>query len=100
MTYAEWMQAMGQRFGMTETDINLVAVNQAIDINEDVDIVKAKTALVREFATIIPMANVTEGGYTLTWNMEAVKMWYNATCQELGIEPATAPRIRNASNRW
>ena len=100
MTNAEWMAQMMGRFGASEADAELILVNQGIDADETVDVRAAKTALVKEFATIIPMANVTEGGYSISWNMEAVKMWYNAACSELGIEPSTTPRIRNRSNMW
>ena len=60
----------------------------------------AKTALVKEFASIIPLANVSEGGYSVSWNMEAVKLWYNQTCDELGITPVNKPKVRNRSNIW
>ena len=101
MTNAEWFAAMGGKFGMSEADMQLIMVNQGIVEHKPVDVTAAKTAMVREFALLIPMANVTEGGYSVSWNMEAVKMWYNATCGELGIDPAaTAPKIRNKSNSW
>lgn len=94
------MSAMGAKFGMSQQDIDLVMVNQALDPDQDVDVTQAKTALCKEFALAIPLANVTEGGYSVSWNMEAIKLWYQTTCSELGIAPATTPRIRNASNRW
>ena len=94
------MQATGQRFGMSQQDTDLVLINQGINPDDDVDVTKAKTALCKEFAIAIPLANVTEGGYSVSWNMEAVKLWYQTTCAELGITPTTKPRIRNASHRW
>lgn len=100
MTNAEWMQTMCSRFGMAPQDIEIIMVNQGIIEHETVDPIKAKTALVREFATIIPLANVTEGGYTVSWNMEAIKEWYRLTCGELGITPASTPQIRNRSYKW
>lgn len=100
MNYEQWMTAMGSRFQMSETDIELVMTNQGIEPGEEVDVTKAKTALCKEFALAIPLANVSEGGYSVSWNMDAIKMWYNATCGELGITPASTPRIRNASHRW
>lgn len=103
MTYREWMSAMGAKFNMSEADVELILVNQAgiiSDPDETVDVVKAKTALCKEFAMVLPMANITEGGYSISWNMEAVKMWYRLTAAELGLTDATAPRIRNRSNVW
>ena len=48
------------------------------------------------------MCNVSEGGYSVTWNMEAVKMWYNAMCDELGIENALErkPKVKGRSDIW
>ena len=100
MTYKEWMSAMGSRFNISEADVNLILVNQGIGPEETVDVSKAKTALCKEFSLVLPLANVTEGGYSLSWNMEAVKMWYKQTASELGLPDATAPKIRNRSNIW
>jgi hypothetical protein len=48
------------------------------------------------------MQNVTEGGYSLSWNMEAVKVFYNAMCNELGVDNVlfNRPRIKDRSNKW
>lgn len=94
------MQLSGTKFNLSDEDIELIAANQGIDLEADVDVTQAKTALVKEFALVIPMANVTEGGYSISWNMEAIKLWYRQACSELGITPVTTPSIRNASNRW
>lgn len=100
MTYKEWMTATGSRFNVSEADIELILVNQGIEPEEQVDVVKAKTAMCKEFAMVIPMANVTEGGYSVSWNMEALKLWYKQTASELGLTDVTAPKIRNRSNIW
>lgn len=103
MTYKEWMQATGSRFSLTEADIDLILVNQGMEdkADEQVDVITAKRALVNEFASVLPMANVTEGGYSVTWNVDAMKLWYNQTCRELGIEPKIfAACVRNRSNLW
>lgn len=104
MTYREYISAVVAKFGASQSDINLILANQvnAIpDADADVDARIAKSALVQEFATLIPLQNVSEGGYSVSWNMDAVKMWYNLTCGELGIVPkATQPTIRNKSNMW
>ena len=103
MTYREWTAATVSRFGISAGDVDLILVNRQDLITEpdaDVDPAIAKRALVTEFAALIPLANVTEGGYSVSWNWEAIKFWYNTTCDELGITPQGKPRIRNRSNRW
>lgn len=83
--------------------MDLMLANQQDAIPEpdaEVDTTTAKRALCKEFGSIIPLANVREGGYSVSWNWEAIKFWYNQTCSELGITPMTTPKVRNRSNRW
>ena len=83
--------------------MDLMLANQQDTIPEpdaEVDTTTAKRALCKEFGSIIPLANVSEGGYSVSWNWEAIKFWYNQTCSELGITPITTPKVRNRSNRW
>lgn len=103
MTYKEWITKTVKRFGVTGEDVELILANQTELIPNEKETVNpktAKTALVKEFASIIPLANVSEGGYSVSWNWEAIKMWYNITCGELGITPANKPKVRNRSNVW
>lgn len=103
MTYEEWFSRTVSRFGVEGGDVDLMLANQqdAIpDPDAEVDTTTAKRALCKEFGSIIPLANVSEGGYSVSWNWEAIKFWYNQTCSELGITPMTTPKVRNRSNRW
>lgn len=103
MTYREWMNRTCARFSMEEADAELVLVNQRgriPDPDEEADPDTAKRALCAEIAAVIPLANVSEGGYSVSWNWEAVRFWYKQTCAELGITEHGAPRLRNRSNVW
>lgn len=103
MTYKEWFSRTVSRFGVEGGDVDLMLANQQDAIPEpdvEVDTTTAKRALCKEFGSIIPLANVSEGGYSVSWNWEAIKFWYNQTCSELGITPMTTPKVRNRSNRW
>lgn len=103
MTYKEWMIATVNRFGIGEADVELFLFNQAETIPDPeakADVKTAKRALCKEFASVIPLANVSEGGYSVSWNWEAIKFWYNQTCGELGITPVGKPKVRDRSNGW
>jgi hypothetical protein len=106
MTYKEWITATAQRFTIGTADVELILFNQRtliLDENADADVTTAKKALCREFANLIPMANIGEGGYSITWNWEAIKFWYRQTCSEIGLTPidfGDKPKIRNKSNVW
>lgn len=103
MTYKEWFTRTTTRFGIEAADVELILTNQQAaipDANAEVDVTTAKKALCKEFGSLIPLANVSEGGYSISWNWEAIKFWYKQTCGELGITPLTTPKVRNRSNRW
>lgn len=98
------MLATCARFQMSEGEVELILTNQMATIpypDDVVDVRLAKTALVREAAMLLPLANVTEGGYSVSWNVEAFKLWYRQACAELGMEDIlTKPTCRNRSNLW
>lgn len=103
MTYKEWITTVTSRFHLTASDVELILVNQkAIIPNPDseVDVRIAKMALIAEFGSIIPLANISEGGYSVNWNMDAIKLWYKSLCHELGVKPITTAKIQNRSNLW
>lgn len=103
MTYREYITQTAAKFQVEPADIELILCNRADiipDPDAEVDVRIAKTALCREFATLIPLANIGEGGYSISWNWDAIKFWYNAACAELGIVPANKPKLRNKSNVW
>jgi len=103
MTYKQWITKTGARFQLSADDVDLILTNRADLIpNPDavVDVKTAKTALCKEFASLIPLANVSEGGYSITWNWDALKLWYSQTCAELGLQDITKPQIRNKSFVW
>ena len=103
MTYKEWFLQTGKRFGIAAGDVQLILTDQIELIPDEeakVDPKTAKTALVKEFANVIPLANISEGGYNVSWNIEAIKLWYKITCGELGITPNTTPKVRDRSNVW
>lgn len=100
MTNFEFTQTICSRFGLSEGEISALLLSQSVNADDEADPIICKTALCKEFAMMIPLQNVGEGGYSVSWNMEAVKLWYSMTCKELGLTDATQPRIRNKSNRW
>lgn len=103
MTYKEWITKTAAKFQIGSEDVELILCNQSNlipDPEANVDPITAKKALCLEFGTLIPLANVSEGGYSISWNWEAIKFWYNGTCAEVGITPITKPKIRNKSNIW
>jgi hypothetical protein len=103
MTYKEWIAKTAAKFQIGPDDVELILCNQSTlipDPEATVDVITAKKALCLEFATLIPLANIGEGGYSISWNWDALKFWYNGTCAEVGIVPIGQSKIRDKSNIW
>ena len=105
MTYKEYITSTCSRFNVSPSDIDLILINQASsipDADAEVDTIIARKAICKEFALLIPTyTSMTEGGMTLSVNIEGLKMWYKATCAEVGIpDSISRPTVRNKSNIW
>jgi hypothetical protein len=103
MTYKEWITATAACFMIGIADVELILFNQRAlipDENAEADITTAKTALCLEFTNLIQLVNISEGGYSITWNWNAIKLWYSQACAELGLIPVGKPKIRDRSNLW
>ena len=83
MNYKEYLTATLSRFNLSETDIDLIIINQGLEDGE-VDVKTAKMAIFKEFSLVLPLANISEGGFSISWNFEALKMWYSQLAHELG----------------
>lgn len=93
MNNKEYISATLSRFNIGDTEIDLILLNQGIDAQENVNIGLAKMAMFKEMSLLIPIADLKEGGFSITWNIEAIKLWYSLLAKELGRED-----ILNQSN--
>jgi len=106
MTYKQYISKTLRKFDITEDDVDLLILNQAGIIpgpDVDVDVALAKKALAMEFGSLVPFADITEGGYSNKWNWSAIKLWYNALCREIGIEPVSEkvqPTVTSMTDLW
>lgn len=85
MTNSEYLTALTRRFGLTETDVQMILISQGISGEEAAQVADVKLAIHAEFPRLIPMKNVSEGDYSESWNLEAVKLWYSLLSKELGL---------------
>jgi hypothetical protein len=104
MTNKEYLTKSLNGLNVTEDDIDIILVKSGLDGGADVDINGCDNAAYKRFSIILKgtLQNVTEGGFSVSWNMDAVKMYYNSLCNELGKENVLVgrPKIRNRSNVW
>lgn len=102
MTVREYLSAMLSRFMLGPKDIELIIVNQDLKADEQAEPAVLKKAVYNEMSTVLPTANVSEGQFSVSWNMDALRLWYSALCRELGTEDMLnpKPRVEDKSNLW
>jgi hypothetical protein len=104
MTNKEYVTQSLNGLNVSSDDIELILLKASLCGDDGVDVPACDKAVYNRMSVVLKgMAqNVSEGGYSVAWNMEAVKMYYNALCCELGKENVLVgrPKVRNRSAYW
>lgn len=104
MTNKQYLTKALSGLNILEDDIDIVLLKASLDGEAEADVRACDVATYQRMSVILKrvMQNVSEGGYSISWNVEAVKLYYNALCNELGLENVlfARPKIRNKSNLW
>ena len=98
-TNNEYLLAALSRFNVSQTDIDVMLLDAGLDGSASVDVTACKYAIYSGFSKM-SLANVSEGGYSVSWNKEAVNLYYNQLCRELGESNVLQSEIRNKTNLW
>lgn len=104
MTNKQYLIKSLNGLNVSEDDIDIILLKAGLDGDGNVEITDCDKAVYNRMSIVLKGAtqNVSEGGYSISWNIEAVKLYYNALCNELGVENVLVgrPKIRNRSNVW
>lgn len=104
MTNKQYLTKALSGLNMAEDDIDIILVKSELDADADVDVRGCDMATYNRMSVLFKAAllNVSEGGYSVSWNMDALKLYYNALCSELGAENVliARPKVRNRSHLW
>ena len=104
MTNKEYLTKSLNGMNLSDDDIEIIMLKGGIDADAPASAEQCDVAVYNRFSVVLKgaMQNVSEGGMSISWNIEAMKMYYNALCTEYGKENllATRPKIRNRSNMW
>lgn len=104
MTNKQYLTKSLNGLNVSEDDIEIILLKSLIDADSTADVLVCDNAVYSRMSIVLKGAtqNVSEGGYSISWNMEAVKMYYSALCNELGKENVLVgrPKVRNRSNSW
>lgn len=89
---------------ISSDDIDVILLKANLEADAPLQIDQCDKAVYSRMSVVLKGAfqNITEGGYSISWNMEAVKLFYNALCNELELENVLLgrPKVRNRSNYW
>lgn len=97
MKIREYIQAIVGKFSVGEEVVDVIMLDNGFgdaDMTSD-DTAMVKRALVNEFYNILQVSKVTEGGYGMSYDLEAMKLWYTTMCKELGIKDKLSPRVKS-----
>lgn len=104
MTNKEYLTKSLTGLNLSEDDIDIILLKNSLDGEAAVDVLACDKSVYNRMSIVLKGAtqNASEGGYSVSWNMEAVKLYYNALCDELGLENVLVgrPKVRNRSSYW
>lgn len=91
MTYKEYLLATLAPFGVEIATVDLIIINQKLSPDKEVkteeDVLLLKKTLFKEFSIYLPkQKTLSEGGYSISWDMEAIRLWYSSLAKELSEE--------------
>lgn len=99
-TNLQYFQAALAKFDVSDSDIDLILADNSLSGTATVSVSACKLAMYNSMSNILPLCDVKEGGYSKTWNVQGLKLWYASLCIELGMPDALAPKVRNRSYLW
>ena len=104
MTNKEYLTKALTGLDISEDDIDIIILKGGLEADANVDTRACDMAVYNRMSVILKgvMRNISEGGYSISWNLDAVKLYYCALCNELGKENVLVarPKIRNRSDIW
>lgn len=107
MTYIEYVTVTLGKFGLSSAELEFILAEADLIPGDIVTTVEQKLLIKKAMYNYVPLLmaglqNVSEGGYSVSWNLEGLRLWYSFLAKELGLDDLlnTGPKVRDASNRW
>lgn len=104
MTNLQYLKIQCGGAGVTDDELTLILTNAGLAADGEADSAACDLVLYNHFSIVLrqTMANVSEGGMSVSWNMDAVKAYYRLLCDKTGQPDilTVRPAIRDRSNRW
>lgn len=98
----EYISASLEGFNLSDNDIDIILLKAQLNGEGSINTKRCDEAIYSRLSVVLKSAskNVSEGGYSVSWNIEAVKLYYASLCNELGKPNVLSSKVRNKSNLW
>jgi hypothetical protein len=107
MTYREYVKITIGNFGVSDAEIDFILteadLNPASEVTNSEDRIKIKKAMFISIPRMMAgLQDVSEGGYSVKWNIDGIKAWYSLLAGELGETDLlnTGPTVQDRSYLW
>lgn len=93
MTNREYLETVLSKFGVQPAEIDLMLLEQNLypdDVITDFNIPK-KAVYYQLPMMMAGLQNITEGGYSITWNLAGIKAWYSLLASQLQLPDSLSP---------
>lgn len=102
MTNKEYLHTTLSPFGVTDSQIDIILAKAGIDgAAEATDFKALDTALYHQFPPLFAgmASSVSEGGYSVSTNLDGVKAWYSWLARQLGLPDNLfpSPKVKGVS---
>lgn len=104
MTIADYIIADFAQFGveLSQNEIDALLIDNNVSSGDLYDSKIAKKVIHSYIPKLLLKPQVSEGGYSVKYDSQAITNYYLLLCSELGLENKLnpTPKIRNRSNLW
>jgi len=105
MTVREYLTTKFAPFGIVLSEADFAEISFQVDINEELTDENMKDALRAVALSIIPQfllraKNVSENGFSISWDADALLRWYEWLCSYLEIDNQLTTFVRDVTDRW
>lgn len=87
MTNREFITQQMRAFGVTESDLMLSGVNLDGEVTDVSVAEKSLIPIVAKMACSPFLKNVSENGFSVSWDISKMGWWYRYLCSKYGVKP-------------
>jgi hypothetical protein len=106
LTAQEYIETKLKKFGVDFEQIEIKAlfieqsITPTLSIEDSASLKSVQKCLVSMLSEMLLMPNITEGGYSVSWNLDGLKAYLNELNTKLGNDVIGEAIVTNASEKW